>query len=137
MSYFKKSCRISSADDWFSKYIRLRDANSDGWCVCCTCGKWIHWKEITCGHFQKRGRPGTRFNEQNCAAQCRACNSYKDGEQYKHGRYIDTKYGEGTADKLVSLAWAHGTIHKHDEKIIAAFYRAKAREIAKQKGLKI
>ena len=42
-----------------------------------------------------------------------------------------------TANKIQALAWAHGVVHKHDEKTLAAFYRAKAREIARQKGLKI
>lgn len=137
MSYNKKSCKITPGDRWFSIYIRLLNATDDGWCVCCTCGKWFHWRDITCGHFQKRHHAGTRFNEQNCAAQCRGCNSYNDGQQYLHGLYIDNKYGKGTAKKLVSLARAHGKIHKHDEKTIAAFYRGEAREIAKQKGLVI
>jgi hypothetical protein len=33
------------------------------------------------------------------------------------------------------LAWSHGKVHKHDDKIIAAHYRGKARKIAEQKGL--
>ena len=137
MSYFKKSCRISPADAWFSKYIRLRDADDNGVCQCCTCWVSFSWRDMTCGHFQKRHHAGTRFNDQNCAAQCVSCNSFRDGEQYKHGKYINLKYGEGTADKLQALAWAHGVVHKHDDKTLAAFYRAKAKAIAKQKGLVI
>lgn len=141
MTFFKKSCRISPADKWFSIYVRLDEADEYGYCICITCGMRHFWrtpdKKMTCGHFQKRHHAGTRFNRQNCGAQCSICNGTKDGEQYKHGKYIDKKYGEGTADKLVALAWGHGIVHKHDEKALAAYYRKKAREIAKQKGLSI
>lgn len=137
MSYFKKSVRVSPADKWFSIYIRLRDAGSDGVCQCCTCYRSFSWRDMTCGHFQKRHHAGTRFNEQNCAAQCVSCNGYHDGEQYKHGRYIDKKYGEGTADKLQALAWSHGVVHKHEEKLLAKIFRDKARNLAEGKGLTI
>lgn len=47
-----------------------------------------------------------RFNESNTNIQCKACNSDHrgKGEQYKHGLYIDSRWGEGTADQLIELA---------------------------------
>jgi len=53
----KKSFVKSTADVWFSIYIRLRDAQYGGHVQCCTCGGVDFWKNMTCGHFQKRGKP--------------------------------------------------------------------------------
>lgn len=129
----------SNADKWFSIFIRLRDAQYGGYCQCCTCGAVWFWKEITCGHFQLRNRSMTRFNEQNCNAQCVSCNKYKKGEQHKHSLYIDNKYGKGTAVKLENLAAIRGqTIHtKLHLKEIAKEYRIKAKEMAEEKGVEL
>lgn len=50
-----------------------------------------------------------RFSSQNCNAQCPHCNRFRAGEQYEHGRAIDRKYGNGTADQLRMLGQARGT----------------------------
>lgn len=57
-------------DKVFSYYIRLRDADENGYCKCCTCGKKFHWKKIQNGHWISRGKLSTRFHEQNCNSQC-------------------------------------------------------------------
>lgn len=132
---FKKT----EADRWFSIYIRLRDIKQNEMCECCTCRKWLHWKEMTCGHFQKRGKPMTRFNEENCSAQCNSCNGFRDGYQYKHAKFIDKKYGKGTADKLEQLAEIRGQKDYTDIglKEISREYREKARKLAIKKGIEL
>jgi len=134
---FKKS----TADKWFSIYIRVRDIieGSHGFCRCITCNTAHHWKEGDCGHFQTRDNPMTRFDERNSNFQCTACNRFKKGNQYKHGKVIDRIYGEGTADILEGLAGARGT-KVHGEmalKDIAKEFRLKAKEMAKKKGVKL
>ena len=94
-------------DAIFSKYIRLRDGQFKGgawWCQCCTCERWIPLNEIQNGHFQSRRYMNTRYNEQNCNAQCVKCNIFNNGEQYKYGLFVDRKYGPGTSTKLQKLA---------------------------------
>jgi len=134
----KKSYKFSTADNWFSIYIRLLNSEN-GYVQCCTCGKIEYWKSSTCGHFQKRGKPMTRFNEKNCAPQCVKCNGYNDGEQHKHAKYIDAKYGAGTADHLEALAGIRGQkLHtKFALKEIAKEYRLKAKALAKEKGISL
>jgi len=91
----------------FSKYIRLRDSdNHTGWGHCCTCGVPVQWKYADAGHFQPCQHEPTRFDERNVNLQCKKCNNknWNQGEQYKHGKYIDKKYGKGTADELEKLA---------------------------------
>lgn len=95
-AYWKKR-----ADRLFSLYIRQRDADGNGYCRCITCGTPHHWRKVHAGHFIIRGKENTRYNEKNVNSQCVSCNTFKEGMQYEHGKAIDHKYGEGTADFLV------------------------------------
>jgi hypothetical protein len=52
------------------------------------------------GHFITRGKKSTKFDEKNVHAQCRKCNRFMSGFQYKYSIAIDEKYGEGTAKSL-------------------------------------
>ena len=99
--YYKAQC-----DRLFSLFIRQRDADGNGYCKCCTCGKLKSWRYLDCGHFIGRQHSGTRYDEKNSNAQCKECNNkdWNQGEQFLHGRYIDNKYGLGTADKLNTLS---------------------------------
>jgi hypothetical protein len=65
----------------FNKFIRNRDAHLP--CVSCGTtnpkhtGRGGAWD---CGHYLSRGsRPELRFSEQNCAKQCKKCNSFGSG----------------------------------------------------------
>ena len=133
----RKGFKKTNADKWFSIFVRLRDASESGYASCCTCGIVDHWKNMDAGHFQDRGKPMTRFNEKNSHIQCKACNRFKNGEQYKHALYIDYKYGEGTASVLDSLGRIRGQKYHTtlSLKEIAKEYRIKAKKLAKEKGL--
>ncbi len=129
----------NTADKWFSIYIRLRDSYDGGYCRCITCYTAAKWKEMDCGHFVTRNHSMTRYSEENCNAQCKGCNNFKSGDQYKHGKAIDAKYGEGTADKLIALGGMRGqkTHGKLALKDIAKEYRLKAKAEAKKKGIEL
>lgn len=58
------------------KYVRLKAADSNGYCSCWTCGKAEHWKEMQGGHFIERGKTATKLLEENVHPQCRSCNMY-------------------------------------------------------------
>ena len=95
------------ADTWFSKYVRYRDAQKRGeeyYAPCITCDKWLPIKQMHAGHFQSRRHNSTRYDDENVNAQCAACNTYNQGEQFKYAKALDLKYGDGTADKLEVLA---------------------------------
>lgn len=89
------------ADKYFSLMIRQRDADRDDFCRCITCGVRKHWKEMDCGHFISRKHKSTRYDPQNCAAQCKGCNIFSQGKQFEFGLAIDRRYGQGTAEKLL------------------------------------
>jgi len=87
------------ADKYFSLYVRQRDA-VNGIVKCCTCGQWHHWKQMDAGHFMSRRYEATRFDEMNTGPQCRADNRYNQGRQFEMSKYLDKKYGFGTASKM-------------------------------------
>ncbi len=96
----KESNLIVTLDKWFSRYIRLKNADEFGMVKCITCGRRLHWKSAQCGHYVKRGHRATRFHEKNCGEQCRFCNTRRNGEEQAHRLYINFTYGEGTAEFL-------------------------------------
>ena len=100
----KRSKIVEQLDKVFSRYIRLRAANLDGFCECVTCGRSYHWQKIQCGHFMSRAKYSTRWTSEpipNCAPQCYGCNIRRQGEQYKFSIYLDQTYGKGSSDTLL------------------------------------
>ena len=92
---------VAELDKVFSLFIRARDMDDEGFSYCVTCGKMMTLKTSQCGHFISRIHYATRWEEKNCAAQCVACNMFKQGKQYEFGLAIDEKYGAGTSWKLL------------------------------------
>ncbi len=93
------------ADATFSKYVRYRDGEyrNGQWVVdCITCGVIKPISQMQNGHFVTRRASMLRFDEENCNAQCVGCNMFKAGEQYLYSKAIDTKYGSGKAEELMS-----------------------------------
>ena len=83
------------ADLIFGKYIRERDEK------CVTC-----WSKdnAQCGHFVSRSYKAVRFDDKNCNRQCYSCNVCNHWRQWEHGKYIDSKYWEWTAEGLFQKA---------------------------------
>ena len=123
------------ADKWFSMFIRLRDADENGYIRCISCGRVVFWKDADCGHFVKRQHMALRFNELSANGQCKKCNCFEQGNDIGFAAGIDQKYGPGTADKL--RAMQHNTLHlgKFELKIIADLYQDEATKLRKEKGL--
>jgi hypothetical protein len=123
---------VDNLDEWFSKYIRLRDSK-DGYCTCITCGKVAYWTKegMQAGHFQTRAKYSTRWDERNVNAQCAGCNMVNGGQQYIHGLEIDKKFGEGIADELV--VHSNKIIKFTTQELIdmALFYKEKVGEFLK------
>lgn len=99
---------IATLDRWFSKFIRLRDSDANGFCRCVTCPKILPWKEMDAGHFISREKIVTRYDEKNVHAQCPWCNRFKAGNQFEHGQAIDRIHGKGTAERLNTIGKIRG-----------------------------
>lgn len=107
------------ADDWFSKYVRVRDSeltNGEyvGTCITCTKAGTIAWydgkklrftKGWDAGHFVSRGNKVTRFSDENVNLQCAyRCNNLRSGEYVKYKQALRDKYGETVPEELEKLA---------------------------------
>jgi hypothetical protein len=103
-----KSDWLREADKWFSRFIRLRDADGKDFVKCATCTKFYALKDIECGHWIRRGPPkgsfGTRFNEVNAHSQGACCNRFDYGAEAEHEKFISRRYGPSMPDKLRDLA---------------------------------
>lgn len=100
---------VSDLDAVFSKYIRLKDADENGYAICVTCGDSGKWTLMECGHFISRSHMYTRFSELNCACQCHDCNSRLRGNIIKFSQYL-----ESIRPGSVELLTEHGqTIYRY------------------------
>lgn len=129
--------KIDNADRWFSRFIRLRDADENGICTCITCGIKRHWKQIDSGHWIKRQHQATRFNEYNCHAQCKRCNGFEQGRDSEFEKYIIQTYGQKIRDLLKSGERQSCHRSKLEKEFLAKEYQERAIKIAKNKGLTI
>ena len=126
---------LKSADSWFSKFIRVRDADEDGIIFCISCGNPVHWKDADCGHFIKRQHKSLRYSEINGNGQCRKCNWLEQGNDIGYAKGLEKKYGLGTVDKLQALAKTTLHLGKFELKAIADHYKEKFEQLKKEKGL--
>jgi len=93
-------------DKLFSEYIRKRDSDYSGNCICISCGKEqpAFGGSTHAGHFMSRRHMATRWDEKNVNSQCSYCNTFLNGNQYRASIGIDKKWGEGTAKELEQRA---------------------------------
>lgn len=96
----RRSSLITKLDGIFSEFIRRRDSDSQGLIRCISCGKIVHWKESDCGHYVNRKHMATRYDEENCNAQCRSCNRFDEGNIMGYRRGLIEKIGEKKTDML-------------------------------------
>jgi len=92
---------ITKLDKIFSTYIRMRDADENGVCICIACGKMYFWKLMDAGHFVNRRCMGLRYSETNCQCECRRCNRFDEGNIINFAEGLKKKYGEDVVDKLM------------------------------------
>lgn len=115
-------------DRVYSKYIRLRDSDDNGWGVCCTCGVKIHWKEAHCGHFFSRKYRATRWYDLNTFLQCPECNMVHVGREKEYRSFLIDRYGEEFISWLKTLSRSTAKLPKqwYEEQIE---YRTKLVEL--------
>ena len=122
-------------DKWFSLYIRLRDSDDLGFVKCFTSGRYYHYKNLHAGHFISRTAHSTRWDDINVQPQSVADNLFGQGEQYKFGKELDLKYGEGTAESLQQKARQIQKVSRveYEEKIV--YYKSLVEKLKKEKGI--
>lgn len=94
MSKPSRSFLISELDKIYSKYIRLRDTDENGFGYCITCPTRLHMDDGDCGHFIPRTVLSTRYLEVNTWLQCRKCNRAEYGLQDRFKQALIDRYGD-------------------------------------------
>lgn len=82
---------VKKLDVVFSKYIRLSNADKNGYCICVTCKRKYHHTKIQAGHFMSRKHYSTRWLEDNVKPQCYGCNVMSQGKQFLFSKYLGDK----------------------------------------------
>ncbi len=90
---------VDALDRIFSIWVRRRAA-VDGYVECFTCRVKHRWQDVDAGHFMSRRHMATRWEPQNVHPQCKGCNGFRAGEQFRYGKRLDELYGAGTADRM-------------------------------------
>jgi len=122
-------------DAIFSTYVRLRDLTANGEAQCVTCKVLKPYKQMQNGHFMSRRHMSTRFEEKNTAVQCMSCNMYNQGMQYEMSKYLDEKYGEGTAEEMSVLSKQSKKIFRADYEYYIDDYKQKVKALKKKHNI--
>ena len=132
-----KSTLIDKLDTVFSKFIRLRDAMPSGMFRCISCGQIKPLEQADCGHYHSRMHMSTRFDEDNCHAECRYCNRFKADHMIGYRENLIRKIGQ---QRFLLLEVKAGETKKWSDfelEQLAKYYRARVEMLQKEKGLKI
>jgi len=123
----------------FSKYIRLRDANWQGYCSCISCSVVLPIKEIQAGHFIDAGSDkALKYEETNVHAQCVSCNYFKSGNKLEYRRRLIDKIGIKLVEKL-ELSHHFKTTHKKLNQLelnaMYEFYKKKIKTLEENRNM--
>lgn len=132
----KKNKLRDKLDAIFSKYIRIKHADCNGYCRCYTCGAIVPWTKIQCGHYMSRRFLSTRFMEQNVRPQCMKCNVLLHGEVQAYRRHLVDEIGENEVNKIEATAW--NVVQKYydfEYQELIKYYKTLFDKIKKEKGL--
>ena len=124
---------IEKLDSIFSQYIRLRDSKIYGFRMfrCISCGIVLPFVEADCGHFIKRSHMATRFDEDNCHAQCISCNRFRGGNYDKFRENLEKKIGKEGVEELLRKKHTIVKLSKSDIEDMIKYYRDKIKEFEK------
>jgi hypothetical protein len=126
---------IAKLDEVFSEWVRLRDCDNEGMCMCITCDDFSHWRTVDAGHFIDRDQMATRWDEQNVNAQCRKCNRFDTIRKFDHGLDIDKRHGAGTAAMLTIKSREVCSFADHELTTMINYYKREIVILREQKGM--
>lgn len=133
----RKPNLVTKLDKVFSIYIRLRDAMPNGYFKCISCGQIKRFDQADCGHFYGRKHMATRFDEDNCSAECSSCNRFVSDHLIGYQTNLIKKIGIGRFELLGVKA--HSTKKWCDFELEAMIkhYTNEAKRLSSEKGIKV
>lgn len=112
--------KLDSADQWFSKYIRLRDNQ------CRRCGSWVKYNDLgdpishQASHFQGRRKEATRYDLENVDCLCGGCHQYFTANPGEHYMWQVKVKGQNTVDSIILRS---NSYKKKDRKLEAMIWK--------------
>ena len=137
----KKPDLKAKLDKEFSLFIRLRDAMPNGYFRCISCGQIKPFEQADCGHYFSRTHLATRFDENNCHAECRHCNRFKADHLEGYRVNLIAKIGQQKFDLLkwkIKDSKDNPQNYKKsdfDYEQLIKYYKALNKKLRKEKGL--
>jgi len=128
---------VKIADKWFSKFIRLRAADGNGYVECVTCGRLMFWKRnCHAGHFIVRQWVRTRYHPLNVHPQCCRCNLYLNGSYENYYPYMLNEIGQDGIDHLKKVSReAPNSLDREELEAIIELSKKGVRLLRLEKGL--
>lgn len=98
----RKPDLVKKLDKVFSLYIRLRDSKPFGYKYfkCPTCGRVLPFEQADNSHYFSRRSNATRFDEDNCMAECRYDNRFNAEHLHKLREALIQRIGKMRFNKL-------------------------------------
>lgn len=136
-NYKSKPNLVKKLDRLFSLYIRLRDAMPNGYVRCISCGKIKTFDDVDCGHFYSRTHMATRFDEDNCNAECKFCNRFSADHLIAYQTNLIRKIGISRFEKLglKAKSTCHWLDSELEERI--KYYSQKVNELSREKAIRV
>lgn len=128
---------VKKLDRVFSLYIRLRDSMPNGYTRCISCGKIKSFEDMDCGHFYSRTHMATRYDEDNCNAECKFCNRFSADHLIAYQTNLIRKIGISRFDKLglKAKSTCHWLDSELEERI--KYYSQKVNELSREKAIRV
>lgn len=120
--------KLTKLDDAFSLFIRLRDSQN-GYFKCISCGQIKPFEQADCGHYINRKHMATRYDEQNCNAQCRSCNRFDEGNMQGYRRGLIKKIGEKAVQLLEIKKFNTCKLSQSEINILEKYYKQKTKAL--------
>lgn len=125
----------NKASKLFQLYVRLRDTDENGNGSCCSCGKFVYYKEADAGHFVSRRFLSTMFDEKNCHLQCKGCNGFNNGCPEGYSLFLIEKYGVEELERLNQEKYKTIKINQYEYETMIDVYSEAIKEIKESRGL--
>lgn len=131
----RKTDYVKKLDKVFSEYIRLRDTMPNGYFRCISCGKIKPYPQADCGHFHSRRHMNTRFDEDNCHAECKFCNRFSADHLIGYRENLIRKIG---TKRFELLEWKANQIKNWSDfelKQLIKYYTVLVKKLKQDNGL--
>lgn len=122
---------IKDLDAVFSRYIRLKYADSNGIVTCFTSGQKKHWTLMQNGHFIPRSHLYLRWDERNCRPQTPSENELNSGNMKEYRKRLNDQH-PGLPDILDEERNIIFKPTKSELKQLISEYSVKAKELLKK-----